>query len=221
MRKALYLFCAFLGVFASSFFAGPASATGFLSLPVPPPTDRIVIDVVTINGSGCPAGSAAIAVSPDNTAFTVTYAKYMALVGIGASSTDWRKNCQLNIVVHVPSGFTYAISKVDYRGFASLVRGASAIERANYYFQGQSQTAYASHTLTGPMGDDWQTTDEVQIASLVWAPCGALRNLNINTELRAMAGTSDVTKTTSFISMDSTDGAIDTQYHFAWANCTP
>jgi hypothetical protein len=219
MRKVLSIFCALLGVLASVLIAGPASATGYLDLPVPPPTDRIVIDVVTVNGSGCPAGTAAVAVSPDNTAFTVTYSQYMALVGVGATTTDWRKNCQLNIVVHVPSGFTYAISKVDYRGFASLEAGASAIQRANYYFQGQSQTVYTTHTYKGPMGDDWQNSDEVPVAALIYAPCGALRNLNINTELRAMAGTSDPKKTTSFISMDSTDGALNTIYHFAWATC--
>jgi hypothetical protein len=222
MRKALYHFCALmLGVVATTLLAAPASATGFMDLPVPPPTDRIVIDVVTVNGSGCPAGTAAVAVSPDNTAFTVTYSNFMALVGVGALTTDWRKNCQLNIVVHVPSGFTYAISKVDYRGFASIATGASAIQRANYYFQGQSQTAYASHTFAGPLGDDWQTSDEVSLAALVWSPCGALRNLNINTELRTMAGTSDTTKTTSFISMDSTDGALNTIYHFDWQHCSP
>ncbi|RZU50791.1 uncharacterized protein DUF4360 [Krasilnikovia cinnamomea] len=219
MRKALTICCAMLAVLASTLFASPASAIGYLDLPVPPPSDRIVIDVVTVNGTGCPAGTAAIAVSPDNTAFTVTYSAYTAQVGVGAAPTDWRKNCQLNIVVHVPHGFTYAISKVDYRGFASLAAGASAIERANYYFQGQSQTAYISHPFYGPLGDDWQTTDEVAVAALVWAPCGALRNLNINTELRAIAGTSDTTRTTSFITMDSTDGAINTTYHFAWAQC--
>ena len=219
MRKAWIICCALIGVLASTVVAGPASATGFLGLPVPPPTDRIVIDVVTVKGTGCPAGTAAVAVSPDNTAFTVTYSAYTALVGVGAVATDWRKNCQLNIVVHVPQGFTYAISKVDYRGFASIVGGASALERANYYFQGQSQTVYTSHTFAGPYGDDWQTSDEVPVAALVWAPCGALRNLNINTELRAMAGTSDTAHTTSFISMDSTDGAINTIYHFQWAQC--
>src|SRR3954469_12899712 len=163
MRKALTICCAMLGVLASTLFAGPASATGYLDLPVPPPSDRIVIDLVTVNGSGCPAGTAAIAVSPDNTAFTVTYSDYMALVGVGSTTTSWRKNCQLNIVVHVPQGFTYAVSQVDYRGFASLESGASAIERANYYFQGQSQTVYSSHTFAGPLGDDWQSTDEVQM----------------------------------------------------------
>jgi hypothetical protein len=221
MRKALYIFCAMLGVLATSLLGSPASAAGSasLELEVPPPTDRIVIDVVTVNGTGCPAGTATVAMSPDNTAFTVTYSAYTALVGVGSTTTDWRKNCQLNLIVHVPSGFTYAINKVDYRGFASLEAGASATQRANYYFQGQTQTAYISHPFTGPLGDDWQTSDEVPVAALVWAPCGALRNLNINTELRVAAGTSNTATTTSFITMDSTDGAINTIYHFQWANC--
>jgi len=221
MRKALYIFCAMLGVLATSLLGSPASAAGSasLELEVPPPTDRIVIDVVTVNGTGCPAGTATVAMSPDNTAFTVTYSAYTALVGVGSTTTDWRKNCQLNLIVHVPSGFTYAINKVDYRGFASLEAGSSAIQRANYYFQGQTQTAYISHPFTGPLGDDWQTSDEVPVAALVWAPCGALRNLNINTELRVAAGTSNTATTTSFITMDSTDGAINTIYHFQWANC--
>ncbi len=75
--------------------AGPAHAAGHSGFwPTPPPPDRIVIDVVTVNGSGCPAGTAAIAVSPDNQAFTVTYSDYLAQVGVGSKPTDFRKNCQ-------------------------------------------------------------------------------------------------------------------------------
>src|SRR3954470_23164074 len=85
---------------------------------VDPPPDKIVIKVATVNGSGCPAGTAAVAVSPDNTAFTVTYSNYLAQVGKGAKPTDFRKNCQLNLVTHVPQGFSYAIASVDYRGYA-------------------------------------------------------------------------------------------------------
>jgi hypothetical protein len=184
-----------------------------------PPPDRIVIDVVTVNGSGCPAGTAAVAVSPDNTAFTVTYSEYLAQVGVGAVPTDFRKNCQLNLVVHTPQGFTYAIAQADYRGFASLAAGATAVQRASYYFQGSSQTTYKNHSFSGLMSDNWLTTDVTDIASLVYAPCGELRNFNINTELRVNAGTSDPAKTTSFISMDSTDGALSTTYHFSWKRC--
>src|SRR2546427_79784 len=104
--------------------------------PSVPPPDKIIIDVVTVNGTGCKPGTAAVAVSEDNTAFTVTYSEFIAQVGVGAGPLDWRKNCQLSLKVHVPQGFTYAIAQADYRGFAHLERGATALERANYYFQG-------------------------------------------------------------------------------------
>jgi len=185
----------------------------------PAPTEKIAIDLVTVNGSGCPQGTTAVAVSPDNTAFTVTYSTYLAQVGVGAVASDARKNCQLAVQVHVPTGFTYAIVKSDYRGFGHLEKGATGTEKANYYFQGMSQTSSASHSWTGPLDDNWQATDEVPVASWAWAPCGELRYLNINTELRAAGGTSDLTKTTSYMTMDSTDTSFSTQYHFAWAKC--
>jgi len=184
-----------------------------------PPPDHITIDVVTVLGSGCPAGTAAVAVSPDNKAFTVTYSDFLAQVGVGALPTDFRKNCQLNLRVNVPQGFTYGIAQADYRGFAHLEKGASGTERANYYFQGMSPTAYKTHTYAGLLSDDWQATDTTEIAAIVYSPCGERRNFNINTELRVAAGTSDPTKTTSFMAMDSTDGSIETTYHFAWKQC--
>ncbi|MFE6338634.1 DUF4360 domain-containing protein [Streptomyces sp. NPDC057806] len=183
-----------------------------------PPPDRIVIKVATVNGSGCPQGTTAVAVSEDNTAFTVTYSDYLAQVGGGSDPTAFRKNCQLNLVVHVPQGFTYAIASADYRGFASLQSGASAMQRASYYFQGSSQTAYRNHPFSGPLNDNWQATDSTDWAQLVWAPCGVQRNFNINTELRVSAGSSSPDKV-SFMTMDSTDGDISTVYHMAWKEC--
>jgi len=189
--------------------------SGFTS----PPPDKIVIDVVTVNGSGCPTNTTAIAVSPDNTAFTVTYSNYLAQVGVGAAPTDLRKNCQLTVLVHVPQGFSFAVAEADYRGFADIASGASSMERANYYFQGNPQTAFVQHPFSGPFSDDWQASDTTNVAALVFSPCGEQRDLNINTELRVSGGTSDLTKTTSFMTMDSTDGSITTTYHFAWKSC--
>ncbi|MET7982124.1 MULTISPECIES: DUF4360 domain-containing protein [unclassified Streptomyces] len=183
-----------------------------------PPPDKIVISVATVNGSGCPQGTAAVAVSPDNTAFTVTYSTYLAQVGGNADPTAFRKNCQLNLNVHVPQGFTYAIASADYRGFASLQSGASSTEKASYYFQGSPNTASITHPFRGPYSDDWQSTDTTDWAQLVWAPCGVQRNFNINTELRVNAGTS-TPGSSSFMTMDSTDGDISTVYHLAWKDC--
>ena len=183
-----------------------------------PPPDKIVIDVATVNGSGCPAGTAAVAVSPDNTAFTVTYSAYLAQAGGNSDPTAFRKNCQLNLVVHVPQGFTYAIASADYRGFASLQRGATGTQKASYYFQGSSNTVPRTHPFNGPYNDDWQATDSTDWAQLVWAPCGVQRNFNINTELRVNLGSSSPSKV-SFMTMDSTDGDISTVYHLAWKQC--
>ncbi|MEV0982202.1 DUF4360 domain-containing protein [Streptomyces sp. NPDC049915] len=183
-----------------------------------PPPDKIVIKVATVNGSGCPQGTTAVAVSEDNTAFTVTYSDYLAQTGGNSDPTAFRKNCQLNLLVHVPQGFTYAVASADYRGFAALQQGASGAQRASYYFQGSSQTVYRNHPLTGPYNDNWQATDTTDWAQLVWAPCGVQRNFNINTELRVSAGTSAPGKV-SFMTMDSTDGDISTVYHLAWKEC--
>ncbi|MEU6241032.1 MULTISPECIES: DUF4360 domain-containing protein [unclassified Streptomyces] len=183
-----------------------------------PPPDKIVIDVATVNGSGCPQGTAAVAVSPDNTAFTVTYSDYLAQAGGNSDPTAYRKNCQLNLIVHVPQGFTYAIASADYRGFLSLQPGASATQKASYYFQGSSSTVARTHPFGGAYNDDWQATDTTDWAQLVWAPCGVQRNFNINTELRVNAGTTSPGKV-SFMTMDSTDGDISTVYHLAWQQC--
>jgi uncharacterized protein DUF4360 len=183
-----------------------------------PPADRIVIDVVTVNGSGCPAGTAAVATATDNTAFTVTYSDYLAEVGQGSDPTDFRKNCQLALRLHIPQGFTYAIAQADYRGFAHLASGASATQLASYYIQGTSPTTRSSHPMNGPYSDNWQFTDQTDMDELVFAPCGEERNLNVNTELRVSAGSSG--SASSFVTMDSTDGGVSTKYHFHWKRCT-
>jgi Domain of unknown function (DUF4360) len=187
--------------------------------PVPPPAGKMVVDVVVSNGSGCPSGTAEVTVAPDSTAFTVTYSQFTAQVGSGATPTDFRKSCQLGLNVRVPQGYTYAIAGTDYRGYAHLAAGAVASETAFHYFQGEPQNAGIRHNFSGYLDGDWQRTDTVGVASLSFLRCGARRNLNVNTELRVSGGTSDTKKSTSFMTMDSADGRIDTVYHVAWKKC--
>ncbi|WP_410594966.1 DUF4360 domain-containing protein [Amycolatopsis sp. lyj-23] len=182
------------------------------------PAEKITLDIKTINGSGCPAGTATASadVASDNTAFTVHYTNFTAKAGGGASALEARKNCQINVLVHVPQGFTYAIAEADYRGFAHIESGASALEQANYYFTGTAPTARVRHTFPGPFHGVWRATDTTDVTDLVFAPCGESRNLNINAELRADAGSATAG---SFIEMDSEHASVDTIYHFAWKTC--
>lgn len=217
LAAALIISSATATAVAAEVPAGP-EALGAAPLAAAPP-GAVTVDVVSVMGSGCPAGTAKVNVAPDNTAFTVTYTDYTAAAGAGTGATDFRKNCQLGLRVNVPSGFTYAIAEADYRGYAYLERGATGLQRASYYFQGQSATATVSHLFSGYMDADWQTTDEVDVASLVFKPCGAEVNLNVNTSLRVSAGTSSPSST-SVMTMDSTDGSLSTIYHLAWRACS-
>jgi hypothetical protein len=208
-----------VGSLVATLFASPGSSPVEAAAEAAAPPTRITVDVLTVNGSGCPAGTAAVSAASDNSTFTVMYSDYLAQVGVGASPTDFRKNCQLGLRVNVPSGFTYAIAKAEYSGFAHLARGATGLQQANYYFQADSTNHFARHTFAGPYSDFWQTTDQTDVASLVYAPCGQSRILNVNTELRVRAGTSDPATTTSFLTMDSTHGSVRTIFHFAWKEC--
>ncbi|MFI0412468.1 DUF4360 domain-containing protein [Actinomadura sp. 3N508] len=217
MRKGI-VFSAVAAIAMAAASAGPAAAAAPGSYLVPGP-DGVTIEIATVNGSGCPAGTAAVAVSDDKEAFTVTYSDYTVMAGGGAASTDFRKNCQISMKVHVPQGFTYAISNTDYRGFASLPAGATGVQKASYYFQGQQQTAAKTHTLRGEYADNFQFTDTNDVGQMVWKPCGEERNFNINTELRVTKGSNP--EEMAFMAMDSADGSIKTIYRFEWMKCPP
>jgi uncharacterized protein DUF4360 len=182
------------------------------------PADRITLDVVSINGSGCPPGTADVTPLADNTGFRVTYRDFLARAGGSAGATEFRKNCQLNVLVHIPQGFTFAVAYADYHGRARLESGASGLQRTNYYFQGSPDNNFVDHTFAGPLSGTWSTTDATPVTELVYAPCGEARNLNVNTELRVDEGTANANKT-SAMSMRVSDGNVDTIVHFSWKQC--
>lgn len=191
----------------------PASAADDAAAP---PSTRITLDVQTVNGSGCPAGTASVSVLGDNTGFRINYSAYRAEAGAGADPTDFRKNCQVNLLVHIPQGFTFAIARADYVGRLHLESGATALQRSNYYYQGSSENSVSDHVFAGPRDGTWLATDVTQTADLVYAACGATRSLNINTELRVYAGASGAR---SFISMRASDGEVYTIVQFQWKQC--
>jgi hypothetical protein len=171
---------------------------------------NVTISIATVNGSGCPTGTAAVALSQDKKAFTVTYSQYTVESGVASE-----RNCQLNMRVNVPGGYTYSVASVDYRGYAQLAGGTNGAVHGTYYFAGHSSSAYTTHNINGPKSGNWQYTDQVAYQSQVWHPCGEQRNLNANTRLTL----SNASRSGSFISMDSTDVSFSTVYNLNWRSC--
>ena len=178
------------------------------------PSDPITVEVVSINGSGCPAGSATVKPLADNTGFTVAYSSYAAQANGAAAPTEFRENCQLGLKLHFPQGFTFAVAQAEYSGTAQLAPGTTGLERANYYFQGSSDDNYSDHKFYGPLYGRWKVSDTA--AALVYAPCANDRILNVNTELRVDDGS---TTSASSLRMTASSGDVNSIYHFSWKRC--
>lgn len=196
-----------------------AVLTTALALPLGTPAQAaaapaITVEVIANSGSGCAPGTATVVSNGDNTGFRIKYRDFLATAGGGASIVERRKNCQLGVLVTIPDGWTIAIASANYRGRASLLSGASALQRTSYYWQGSSATERKDATFTGPLNGLWTTWDVAPV--LTYAECGSQSVLNINTELRVDAGTSTGTST---MSMNTTEGDVDTLFNFSLSSC--
>lgn len=177
-----------------------------LSLLVPPP--GFSVEVLSVSGEGCPPGTAQVAPSPDNQAFTVTYSDFL----VQGKGSEAKKTCELQVRVNHPADYTYAVEATDYRGFADLDAGTSGIKKASYHFVGHGPTRHITNTYAGPMSDNWQATDKPDPGKLVHGPCKQKKPLRIVVELR-------VKGKSGFISMDSTDSSVSAKFKLNWKKC--
>ncbi|NKE63932.1 DUF4360 domain-containing protein [Lentzea sp. PSKA42] len=164
-----------------------------------------VLEVVTVNGSGCPAGD--VDVKTNDRTFTIGYHTFLARAGGGSSPLDMRKNCQINIRVNVPQGYTYGLARTTYEGYAHLQDGATGLNRISTYLQGTSPTATVSQPFTGPFSDSWQTHYRPGSTEIQWSPCGERRNININAEVRVALGSADPDRL-NFAIVESSRGVV-------------
>jgi hypothetical protein len=74
-----------------------------------PNPSQVYVQSISYGGSGCPQGTVGQSISDDRTTFTLIYDQYIASTGPGVPITESRKNCQLNVNLHVPQGWTFTI----------------------------------------------------------------------------------------------------------------
>ncbi|WP_434445273.1 DUF4360 domain-containing protein [Lentzea sp. E54] len=172
--------------------------------PLPGP---VTIDVVSVAGSGCPAGTATVAMSEDNQAFTVTYSDFL----VQSNGNEAKKSCTVALRLDHAAGHTYGIAATDYRGFAHLTDGTRGVVRNSYRFPG-FPARHSARTYQAPMSDNWQVTD---VPDGEWhGPCRDRKPLTVEAELK-VTGRGDG----SFMTMDSTDSSVSTTFRLSWRKC--
>jgi hypothetical protein len=164
----------------------------------------VTLQVLAVNGSGCPANSSVATDVPDKTAFSVSFSQFKATGGS-------YKNCNLTIKVGIPAGWTYSVYEVVNRGYGVLEKGASGRILMNSWFTGFPWTLRADQTFNGPYDDFWQTDSTASM--LAFAPCGASANLILNDTLRVTG------PATSSMELFAQDARVSTTFYLKWKQC--
>jgi len=167
--------------FASSALAAPSVA----SRSVAAPKAEFEITSVGVIGTGCPPGTAYVAVSDDNTALTAVFSEFQAVAGPGVPLKDNRKACRLTLGVKIPKGYNFGLKSIDSAGYYQLDKDVTATQGSYYYFQGEVAQANARTTYTGPIpGKAYINKETYDQTSTVRSPCGGEVILNISNDVR-------------------------------------
>jgi hypothetical protein len=193
---------------AAVLVAAPLAAPAGAAVTTPPG-----ITVLSVTGSGCPAGTAAAALSADRTALTVTYSDYVVVAG--GSTRPVSRTCRIDLRIDPVPGYAPTVTSLDNRGFADLAAGSRALLTNIYGFRG-ARTRVAVGWLAGPYADNWITTD-ASGGGLVSGSCRGSHVLDLDSTLtlvssRAGAATDQVT-------VDSTDVVAPSTFRLAWKRC--
>lgn len=162
--------------------------------------DDIALGEPGYGGNGCPAGSASVTLSPDQKSLSLIFDQFIAEAGPGVGKRLDRKACNIAIPVHVPNGFSISIIAVDYRGFVSLPRAATAKLQAEYFFAGMQGPRFVKD-FRGQQDTDYVFNNTLGVMANVWSPCGADVNLRVNASMTLTNGTAQDAMAT----VDSTD----------------
>ncbi|KAJ3174275.1 hypothetical protein HDU88_000243 [Geranomyces variabilis] len=193
------------------------AAVADVTLPGPGTT---YIKGVTYNGSGCPISppSATVSLADDYSAFTVAFQQFIVQTGPGVARTENRKNCQLSVGIHIPSGWQLSIASTDFRGWSQLDSKVSGLITTQYYFQGDGKTVGTVAKIPAGTINSYQLHEEIAFTSMSWSACGEDSNVQINTSI--FADNSKDKNQSGLLTTDSIDGKVTQIYGFQWQKCT-
>jgi hypothetical protein len=203
--------------FDGAMSASEERTTDLSALQVPantPDPSKIYLKSITPIGHGCRSDSSQAWVSADGEVFTVTFSEY--LLELTPADRDKTIDCQLNIGVHVPNGYSTAVTAFTYQGYARLDLGVTASQSAAYSWHGRISTMKeARREVTGPLDSSYTITDNVNARSLAldFLPCdGQSRNLVVRTSLTLTQALSR--KRYGYINMSSADAQTNRRASF-------
>lgn len=186
-----------------------------IMLGAPAFADDISLGAPGYGGTGCPAGTVSVTLSPDAKSLSLLFDEYQVAVGGETGKSFDRKSCNIAIPVHVPQGLSVSILKIDFRGFNHLPRSANSQFNVEYFFAGTKGPTF-QRKFRGPLDEDYLINNELVAEAIVWSGCGVDVNLRTNSSMRL----SSLYNQEAMSSIDSEDINAAIVYQLQWKKCS-
>lgn len=163
-----------------------------------PDPDSIYVTSISYEGSGCPQGAVGQSYAGDRKTFTLIFDQFVASAGPLVPSTEAKKDCELTLMLNVPSTFRGGEITFDYRGYSALSAGQTASQKRKY----SSSKTSATSALVGSIARDYRHTDPVaftKVKSCDGTPC-------LVAKIKLALQKSDTNN--QQVTIDSIDGAV-------------
>lgn len=184
-----------------------------------PPDGVVKINKIIYGGSGCPQNSVSSSIADNGLNFGVSFDNYIAGIGNGFTRHDKRKNCELRVELTVPSGYSYTIVDVNYRGYADLDYGINGTFKTRYHFQGETDLAELTRSVRGSIDHDFIVSDSLDFESFVWSECGTTAPVVLTTQHNLKKTHNASSYAEGVIGMDSVESKLTHQYGLKWKHC--
>lgn len=175
------------------------------------------INNIRSNGTGCPLGTVAVNISPDQQAFTLTFSEFFAEVSPSLGVQTQRKDCRVVFDTEQEPGWEYSIFAVTYRGFAALDAGVRGAQDLTFGTIGKKSRT--TMNLVGPYDDNYINAQEVPISTLKWSGCNNGNKQKDFTIDAALTLQAPDTSTQGLFTVDTIDGEVRQEYEVIWREC--
>lgn len=146
---------------------------------------------------GCPEGSYSVVNSPDGTSLSILFDAF------AVSSGAEQKQCNLQVPLLLPEGYSLGVYRVDYRGYANLARKEESELTVDYQLGPRNKGRRFQRKIKGETDDDFLFTENIGAGLMKRIGCGEAAVLDVSVRLTlAASGQSEAMAT-----LDSADGA--------------
>ncbi len=181
---------------------------------------QVGLGAPTYSGSGCPEGSVSYSLSPDASALSLIYDRYVAEAGGSTRVVAAAKGCMLSIPLRIPRGYMISEFTVDHRGFSSIPEGGSGTLLSTLNFTGKALKGFPVSTqvksFRGPATDgDYQLTH--RHSRTYSSSCGGTASVQLWTSLLVNTNRA---QESAMLALDTDDVASQT-FKYRLVRCRP